>query len=111
MYQWHSGKGSEAGFERSQVFNLALAKSGTAVLESLALMQVSSAFARIASATGTRFSPHRLRHTLATQLVHAEVDLVHIKEMLGHADLKTTAGYIEPSLGRLKSAVERLTGP
>lgn len=111
LYQWHCGQGTDGRFARSQVFNLALAASGTVGTNSLTVTQVSSAFARISKATETRFSPHRLRHTLATQLVHAEVDLVHIKEMLGHSDLTTTAIYVEPSLKRLQDAVDRLSGP
>lgn len=110
-YQWQAGNGTDSRFQRSQVFNLELARDGTLKSESLVASQVSSAFARIASRLNIKFSPHRLRHTLATNLVHANVDLVHIKDMLGHSDLKTTAGYIEPSIERLKTAVDSVPHP
>lgn len=105
---WHSGCGRQEDFPRSQLFNLLLAKSGWPSLVGLRIVQVSSTFARLGLATGTQFSPHRLRHTLATRLVQADVDLVHVQEMLGHADLRTTAGYVEPSMARLQAAVDRL---
>jgi len=39
-------------------------------------------------------SPHDLRRTYARRLYEAGVDLVAIQQNLGHADLRTTLGYI-----------------
>ena len=38
-------------------------------------------------------SPHCLRHSKAMHLLHAGVNLVYIRDILGHADLKTTEIY------------------
>lgn len=39
------------------------------------------------------FSPHRLRHTLATQLVNQGMPLASIAKLLGHRSLSTTQHY------------------
>ena len=40
-------------------------------------------------------SVHSLRHTMATHHVARGTDLKTVQETLGHADLKTTAGYVQ----------------
>jgi site-specific recombinase XerD len=36
---------------------------------------------------------HRLRHTMATQLLNADADIVSIQQILGHTKIKTTQRY------------------
>jgi site-specific recombinase XerD len=45
----------------------------------------------------TRVRPHRLRHTYGTELAAAGIDLLVLRELMGHASPETTAGYVHLS--------------
>lgn len=49
----------------------------------------------------TRVRPHRLRHTYGTQLAAAGIDLLVLRELMGHASPETTAGYVHLSIEQL----------
>ncbi|MGI5164383.1 tyrosine-type recombinase/integrase [Spirillospora sp. CA-253888] len=53
-------------------------------------------------------SAHVLRHTFATDLLRAGVDIVIVAELLGHTHLDTTRRYILPTRIDLEDAVARL---
>ncbi|HVO55613.1 MAG TPA: tyrosine-type recombinase/integrase [Solirubrobacterales bacterium] len=52
-----------------------------------------------------RVTPHMLRHTAATQLIEAGVDIRYIQRLLGHASLSTTEIYTHVSDRALKRVI------
>jgi integrase/recombinase XerC len=48
-----------------------------------------------------RVRPHRLRHTYGTELAAAGIDLLVLRELMGHASPETTAGYVHLSAQHL----------
>jgi len=54
------------------------------------------------------FHFHDLRHTAASWLVMQGADLLAVKEILGHRDLKTTQRYAHLSPTYLRTALDKL---
>ena len=52
---------------------------------------------------------HDLRHTFATRLVEQGIDLITIKELLGHHSVKVTERYTHPNAYQKKRAVDILS--
>ena len=50
-----------------------------------------------AKETGIKVSCHRLRHTMATQLLNAEAEIETIQDLLGHNWITTTQRYCKVS--------------
>jgi integrase len=53
---------------------------------------------------------HDLRHTAATYMVIGGIDLVTVKEILGHATIQMTMRYAHPTPENKRHAVEVLSG-
>jgi site-specific recombinase XerD len=56
---------------------------------------------------GMHVSCHQLRHTMATQLLNADADLVTIQDLLGHSQIKTTQRYCKVSNLKIQRAYHR----
>ncbi len=52
---------------------------------------------------------HCLRHTTATRLVHADVNLATVKDFMGHSSLNTTLKYTHVSKELLQDASKKLS--
>jgi site-specific recombinase XerD len=56
-------------------------------------------------------TPHTLRHTKAMHLLQAGLPLITIKDILGHADIKSTELYVQTDLSMKRDALERVGTP
>ena len=56
-----------------------------------------------------KIPPHLMRHTKAMHVYEADNDLVHVRDFLGHSDIKTTDIYARSSLTMKKKALERVS--
>jgi len=63
-----------------------------------------------AGLAGQGITPHKLRHTFATQLIHKGVDVRTVQELLGHSELETTAKYLHSDTRTKQAAVGKLNG-
>jgi integrase/recombinase XerD len=55
-----------------------------------------------------RVSPHVLRHSKAMHLLQAGVNLIYIRDFLGHVDIKTTEVYAKADTETKRKAIENV---
>ncbi len=70
--------------------------------------QVSYLFKVISKYTGIVSSPHRFRHTAATNLMRNPENLYITKQLLGHKDIKVTLSYIEYNIEMVRKYANSL---
>ncbi len=87
--QWLRYRGSHAG----PLFN-PIGKDGTCHLRRLCSESIYQVVKRRTEQAGlSNITPHDLRRTFVTQLLSAGVDLNTTRQLVGHADVQTTARY------------------
>ena len=59
---------------------------------------------------GEVVTPHRLRHTYASELEASGAGLVLIQELLGHRQIESPRVYVQPGAAALRTAVQRAFG-
>ena len=87
-------------------------ESGSA--RGLSTRRIAELMDRVGERAGVAFSPHQLRHSFASRLVRAGVDVVAVAELLGHNSLQYVATYSRPTEAALRAildAVETPRGP
>ena len=87
-------------------------REGTSINRNTVAKMVSALVRR--TSIEKRVTTHTLRHTYATHLLEAGVDIRRIQMMLGHRSLRTTAKYLHVAQGFLqdtKTPLEGLTLP
>ena len=81
----------------SKAKKIFLVEKGTYKGKPLSVRGIQKRIEYYARKTGLKVSSHQLRHTMATQLLNADADLVTIQELLGHSRIKTTERYCRVS--------------
>lgn len=72
---------------------------------------IKSASKTTPSLNRTRISPHTLRHTKAMHLLQSGVPIITIKDVLGHADVKSTEVYVQTDPEAKRKALEQAGTP
>lgn len=75
----------------------------------LSYQQVGRVFATYVALSGLegKITPHTMRHSVATHLHKSGVDLMTIKEFLGHESIQTTQIYAEMTLDHVRRSYEK----
>jgi site-specific recombinase XerD len=81
----------------SRVRKVFLVEKGTCKGAAISVRGIQKRMEYYAKRSGLKVSCHQLRHTMATQLLNADADLVTIQDLLGHARIKTTERYCKVS--------------
>ncbi|TEC50661.1 site-specific integrase [Pseudomonas aeruginosa] len=68
--------------------------------------QVEAMYRKLTEKVGVRMTPHRFRHTLATDLMKAPERNIHLtKCLLNHSNIQTTMSYIEADYDHMRAVL------
>ncbi len=70
-----------------------------------------TAIRQVPSIKGKRVTPHVIRHATAMNILHATGDIRKVSLWLGHANIKTTEGYLRASPAEKLAILERSAPP
>ncbi|MRT63378.1 tyrosine-type recombinase/integrase [Pseudomonas sp. CAH-1] len=69
--------------------------------------QIEDMFKKLTHAFGIRMTPHRFRHTLATDLMRQPERNIHLtKALLNHSNIATTMSYIEVDYEHMRAVLD-----
>jgi site-specific recombinase XerD len=77
----------------SRAKKIFLVEKGTFKGRPLSVRGIRKRMEYYAKKSGVKISCHRLRHTMATQMVNVDANLVTIQSLLGHSNITTTERY------------------
>jgi site-specific recombinase XerD len=101
VYLSHDAKFALVEYLKSRSFSrvkkLFLVDKGRCKGNPISVRAIQKRMEHYARMAGLKVSCHQLRHTLATQLLNADADLVTIQDLLGHSRIKTTQRYCQVS--------------
>jgi len=81
----------------SRVSKVFLVEKGTYKGKPISVRGIQKRIEYYAKKSGVKVSCHRLRHTMATQMLNADAKMVTIQDLLGHARIATTERYSKVS--------------
>lgn len=74
------------------------------------LTRLNGSHDRVCRATGLRFVLYDFRHTFATRMAQAGVDLATLAAILGHNSLRAIMKYVHPTAQHQREAMARYEG-
>lgn len=81
----------------SRIKRVFLVEKGRYRGKAISVRGIQKRMEQYAKEAGLNVFCHQLRHTMATQLLNADADLVVIQDLLGHSRIKTTQRYCQVS--------------
>lgn len=106
------GKGKKQRVVVPSPATLALLRTPLLFLSPVTIRQVQYQLRRLSKQLNIpHIHPHQLRHFFATNALNNGVNILEIKEMLGHSFLQTTEVYTHVTQGRLRSVWEKYHKP
>ena len=82
---------------RSRAKRVFLVEKGIYTGKPISVRGIQKRMEYYAGKAGLKISCHHLRHTMATQMLNADADLITIQDILGHSRIKTTQRYSKVS--------------
>ncbi|SMB82472.1 Site-specific recombinase XerD [Pasteurella testudinis DSM 23072] len=95
--------------KNSQLFNINLFSESTRNKNKIMTTdQLTHLFRVLSKHLNFKLSPHRFRHTIATQLMRKPQNVYITQKLLGHKNIQTTLCYIEYDIDMIRKHVEKL---